>query len=179
MGSKRRLEVLRNKASYKEPVNRTVGAPCKVSGSELLNPVGWSVFNDFQAVEPKQNIDQLIVVHLKRRDDFLEFPVIDDQVGDDKNLRLIGKRDFLRFTQLCHESQVLGWLHQVIQCEADPGTDLVEPTQREIASTHISLDRGFANSNPPGQLPVSQLAGTQGRFDTLQQSRCGGHEDPM
>ena len=102
----------------------------------------WSVLDDFKPIESQQNIDQLIVVHLECRDDFLKFPGVHYQVGNDEDLRLIGKGDFLRLTQPCHESEVLGWLHQVMQRETDSGTDLIEPTKREVSDLP-SWDRLF------------------------------------
>jgi hypothetical protein len=53
----------------------------------------------FDTIESKQDVDQFVVVHLKGRDDILEFPVVDDQVSNDEDFRLIGEGDLLRFTR--------------------------------------------------------------------------------
>src|ERR1700747_3141731 len=96
-----------------------------------------TIFDDVQAIEAQQDVDEFVFIHAKARDNVAKLPIVHEQVSHNQQLGLGNESKLLRLAQVGYQVQSFGPLHQVIQCKAEGCANLIEPTQGEVSPAQI------------------------------------------
>src|SRR5277367_4273095 len=106
--------------------------------------------DDAQLVELQQDMDELVFRQLENRDDLVESPVIDDQIGDHEGMGISRQGLLLSLTEL-GQGGAVARLDQFGNRNAQRITDPIQPLQRKISPREIALDGGFADADQLAQ----------------------------
>ena len=170
-----RVEEFRCDAPDEERVNRAILAPREVSRCEFAQALRLAELRDPELLEPQHQIDELGVADLECRNDLLEFPVVDDEISHQQQLRIGDEHPFLLIAQPGDEASLLRLLQKIFERDLQHFADAVEPLQREGAATEIALDRGLADTESPRKLAVGDILSPQAGFQVAHQGFRIGH----
>jgi hypothetical protein len=70
------VEKFGDDAANEVVLDRAILAPAEIPGRQFSHSLGRPKVDDAQLVELQQETDQLVVIQLKRRHDFIEGPVV-------------------------------------------------------------------------------------------------------
>ena len=73
------------------------------------------VFDDLELIEPKQDLYVLVFIQFKGGNNVLKFPVFDEQIRYEENLRIADQRALLGVAELCYHLGSLGALREVTE----------------------------------------------------------------
>ena len=81
----------------------------------MPNAMTRPVFDDLELIEPQQDLYVFVFVQFKSGNDILKFPVVDEQIGHQENLRVAHQGALLGVAELCYHFGSLGALREVIK----------------------------------------------------------------